>query len=86
MNCSRKGALSLVGYARKISIEQRQKVVEVLTVKVGFVIEVEVDDSASEALASSACTMAAASATVAPIAKRIVLACCPGKSRGLVKG
>ena len=54
-----------------------------LTVKVGFETEVEVEDSASEELASSARTKAAASATVAPIAKRIVLACCLGQSRDL---
>jgi hypothetical protein len=46
-----------------------------LTVKVGFATEVDVDDSVSEELASSARATAAASATVAPIAKRIVLAC-----------
>jgi hypothetical protein len=45
-------------------------------VKVGFDTDVEVDDSASAELASSARTTAAASAYVAPIAKRIMLACC----------
>lgn len=56
-----------------------------LTVKVGFATVVEVDDSASAELASSARTTAAASAYVAPIAKRIVLACCLGRAEDLIE-
>jgi hypothetical protein len=48
------------------------------TVKVGFATVVEEEDADSEELASSARTTAAASATVAPIAKRIVLALVEG--------
>ncbi len=54
-----------------------------LTVKVGLGTEAEEDASASAELASSARTTAAASATVAPIANRIVLACCLEKNRGV---
>jgi len=46
---------------------------------------VEVDDSASAELASSARTTAAASAYVAPIAKRILLAYCLGRAEVLIE-
>jgi hypothetical protein len=68
--------LSLVGCGAAVSYGERD-VQRVRTVNVGFDTEVAVDDSASTELASSARTMAA-SAAVAPIAKRIVLACCLG--------
>jgi hypothetical protein len=68
--------LSLVGCGAAVSYGEHD-VQRVRTVNVGFDTEVAVDDSASTELASSARTMAA-SAAVAPIAKRIVLACCLG--------
>lgn len=51
--------------------------------KVGFVMADEGEASASGELASSARTKAAASAAVAPIAKRIVRACRLGRTEDL---
>ena len=53
------------------------------TVKVGFATAGEGEGSVSGELASSARTKAAASAAVAPIAKRIVLAYCRGGAEDL---
>lgn len=51
--------------------------------KVGFATVAAGDDSAAGGLASSARTKAAASAAVAPIAKRIVLGCRLGRVEDL---
>lgn len=63
--------------------ESIEELSESHTVKVGFATEVE--DEASAA-GSSARTTAAASAAVAPIEKRIVIACCQERAEVLGEG